>query len=494
MASLLEHTEEYRVAPFPIIPGYEILEELGRGGMGVVYKARQYSPSRRVAVKVLLPELCGLPEKMARFRTEANAVARLQHPNIVQIFEVGQVDGLPFFSLELVEGGSLADQLGKPWPALEAVGLVEQLSRAIHYAHERGIVHRDLKPANILLVSSESSRHSPSTTHYSLLTTHQPKITDFGLAKLLDEETVNGTQAWRTQMGVVLGTPPYMAPEQAAGRTGEIGPATDVHALGMILYEMLTGRPPFRASSVLETLEQVKTQTPVPPTHLLPKKDPRLDAICLKCLEKDPRQRYASAATLADDLGRYRSSLSTASHRRNAKRPTVVALQTILAIISTLGSAITVWQVFQAEHGKQTTEVQSTPNAKESSVDASSAIPQTGNRKTSLSPDHPTPTAPLPTAWATLNRALGCLDQGDISQGMLWLARSLQEAPPENQPLQHLVRANLTGWRTQLHALRGVFPHPGSVEVVGFSADGNLAFTMCQVRSSAVDQHSELRF
>src|SRR5438034_151282 len=200
MASLLEHTEEYHVSPFPIIPGYEILEELGRGGMGMVYKARQRRPDRRVAVKILLPELCGLPEKMARFRTEANAVARLQHPNIVQIFEVGEIDGLPFFSLELVEGGSLADQLGKPWPASVAVTFVETLARAIHYAHQRGIVHRDLKPANILLVSggvasSEWSRHSLSPTRHSLLPTHQPKITDFGLAKLLDEETVNGHHA-----------------------------------------------------------------------------------------------------------------------------------------------------------------------------------------------------------------------------------------------------------------------------------------------------------
>src|SRR5438477_7128498 len=190
MASLLEHTEEYHVAPFPIIPGYEILEELGRGGMGVVYQARQRMPDRRVALKILLPELRGLPEKMARFRTEANAVARLQHPNIVQIFEVGEVHGRPFLSLELVEGGSLADKLGKPWPLSEAVAFVEQLARAIHYAHERGIVHRDLKPANILLVSGgvvsgEWSNHSLMTTHHSPLTSHEPKIADFGLAKLL---------------------------------------------------------------------------------------------------------------------------------------------------------------------------------------------------------------------------------------------------------------------------------------------------------------------
>jgi WD40 repeat protein/serine/threonine protein kinase len=498
MAPLLEQTEEYRVTPFPIIPGYEILEELGRGGMGVVYEARQHRPDRRVALKILLPELRGLPEKMARFRTEANAVARLHHPNIVQIFEVGEVHGLPFLSLELVEGGSLADKLGKPWLALEAVGLVEQLARALQYAHERGIVHRDLKPANILLGKSET--RNPKSAKGPLKSASDlgfrnsdfvPKVTDFGLAKLMDEE--NGNNAWKTQVGVVLGTPPYMAPEQAAGRTQEIGPATDVHALGMILYEMLTGRPPFRAASMLETLEQVKTKTPTPPTQLLPKKDAKLDAICLRCLEKDPKRRFSSAAALAEDLSRYRSSFISASRRTHVKRPTVVALQTILAIISTLGSVLTVWQVFQAEHGKRAGETRLAPKDDQLVVDHSQLTSRYGERDTAVSTDRsPLTSHPSSISWLALNRGFRCLEEGNIAQGMLCLARSIQQASPEDRPLQHLARANLVAWQTQLNALHWAFHHGGPVEIVGIGADGKTAFTLCHVRSSPSDQHAEL--
>jgi WD40 repeat protein len=504
MASLLEHTKEFRVIPFPTIPGYEILEELGRGGMGVVYKARQHRPERLVALKVLLPELTGLPEKMARFRTEANAVARLQHPNIVQIFEVGEVDGLPFFSLELVEGGSLAEKLGQKWPISQAVSFVEKLARAIHYAHERGIVHRDLKPANILLQIADcrlqTSRHGKSSAGQSAIGNLEsaiPKITDFGLAKLLDEEPHNGDQVWQTQIGVVLGTPPYMAPEQAAGRTREIGPATDIHAIGMILYEMLTGRPPFRAGSVLETLEQIKAQKPLPPSQWLAKKDAKLDALCLRCLEKDPRRRYANAAALADDLNRYRSSeapkaaTASAPVRARARRPTVVALQTILAIISTVGSGLTVWQVFQAEHGKQVAEAALSQNDEEPALVAplSGALGGDPAKPVQL----PTTAHHAPTALLAFDRAMAGFDQGNASQGMHWLARSLQETLSEDQPLQHLIRANLAYWRTQLHALQYSFSHPGPVEILGFSADGNRGFTICRVRSSAADQHMELR-
>jgi WD40 repeat protein/serine/threonine protein kinase len=508
MPSLLEHTKEFHVIPFPTIPGYEILEELGRGGMGVVYKARQQRPERLVAVKVLLPELAGLPEKMARFRAEANAVARLQHPNIVQIFEVGEVGGLPFFSLELVEGGILADQLGQPWPISQAVAFVEKLARAIHYAHERGIVHRDLKPANILLsdecrVMSDESRNKSPVSHSSLVTHHLalvPKITDFGLAKLLDEEPHNGDQVWQTQIGVVLGTPPYMAPEQAAGRTREIGPATDIHALGMILYEMLTGQPPFRAGSVLETLEQIKAQKPLPPSQLLAKKDAKLDAPCLRCLEKDPRRRYANAAALADDLNRYRSSqagkagATSTPIKTQTRRPTVVALQTILAIISTVGSGLTVWQVFQAEHGKQAAEAALSQNDEEAALVAPLSGALGGDpAKPVLPHQSPTTAHHAPAALLAFERAMAGFDQGDASQGMHWLARSLQETPSEDQPLQHLIRANLAYWRTQLNALQYSFSHRGPVEIVGFSADGNRAFTICRVRSSAADQHMELR-
>ncbi len=270
-------------APGPVaVPGYEILAELGRGGMGVVYKARQTALGRPVALKMILDGAHAGPEQRTRFRLEAEAVARLQHPHIVQIHEVGEADGRPFFSLEYVTGGSLAGKLREgPRPAPEAARLVELLAGAVHYAHGHGIVHRDLKPANVLLTAEG-----------------EPKIADFGLAKRLDADS------GQTRTGAVVGTPSYMAPEQAGGQTRRVGPAVDVYALGAILYELLTGRPPFRGDSVLETLQRVVAEEPVPPGRL--RKVPAdLETICLKCLQKDPARRYAGAGDLADDLRRF---------------------------------------------------------------------------------------------------------------------------------------------------------------------------------------------
>jgi serine/threonine protein kinase len=262
------------------VAGYEIIGELGHGGMGVVYKALQSQANRIVALKMILTSRHAGGEARKRFHIEAEAVARLQHPNIVQLYEVGEHDGYPFFSLEYCEGGTLARHLkDEPISAERAARLVETLARAMHYAHERGVVHRDLKPANILLGAAGS-----------------PKIADFGLAKRLD-----GDQG-HTQTGEIMGTPDFMAPEQAAGRTREIGPWTDIYALGAILYDMLTGRPPFQAPSVLEALELVRTQEPVPPSRLRLKLSRDLETICLKALQKEPRKRYASALDMAEDL------------------------------------------------------------------------------------------------------------------------------------------------------------------------------------------------
>jgi tetratricopeptide (TPR) repeat protein len=268
----------------PAVADYDILGELGRGGMGVVYKANQVSLKRLVALKMMLAGAHADAEDLARFAREAEAVARLRHPNIVQIYAIGEQDGLPYFSLEFVEGGSLADRLnGTPQPWRPAAELVATLARAMHAAHQQQIVHRDLKPGNVLLTADG-----------------QPKITDFGLAKRLD-----ATVAARTQSGAIMGTPCYMAPEQAAGHASEVGPAADVYALGAILYELLTGRPPFQAATVWDTLEQVQTQEPVPPRRLQPKVPRDLETICLNCLQKAPRKRYASAQDLADDLRRF---------------------------------------------------------------------------------------------------------------------------------------------------------------------------------------------
>jgi tRNA A-37 threonylcarbamoyl transferase component Bud32 len=264
------------------IPGHEILGELGRGGMGVVYKARQTKLNRLVALKMVLAGGHAGAAELLRFQTEAEAIARLQHPNIVQVYEVGEHEGKPFFSLEFCGGGSLEKNLaGTPLPAGEAAALLEVLARAVQAAHDKGVIHRDLKPANVLLADNGT-----------------PKITDFGLAKKLDE-------VGQTTTGAIMGTPSYMAPEQAGGRSLEIGPPADVYALGAILYECLTGRPPFKAATALDTMQQVVSDDPVPPTQLQSQTPRDLETICLKCLGKEPRKRYDSAKELADDLRRF---------------------------------------------------------------------------------------------------------------------------------------------------------------------------------------------
>jgi tetratricopeptide (TPR) repeat protein len=285
------------------IPGYELIGELGRGGMGVVYKARQIAADRVVALKMIRTDGPPDADLAARFRTEAEAAAQLQHPHIVQIFEVGAHRGRPFFAMEFVEGGTLADRLSAgPLPPADAAALLLPLARAVAAAHARGVLHRDLKPANVLLaeeaMSGEKAAGDPTTLPPHQLT--NPKIADFGLAKRLDRASD------QTRTGAVVGTPSFMAPEQAAGPSRELTPAADIYALGATLYACLTGRPPFQAATVLETIEQVRTREPAPPRLLQPGVPRDLETICLKCLRKEPSQRYASATDLADDLERYR--------------------------------------------------------------------------------------------------------------------------------------------------------------------------------------------
>ena len=270
-----------RLSGHPSVPGHEIESILGRGGMGVVYKARQTALGRTVALKMILPDAAVGDAELQRFRLEAEAVAKLQHPNIVQIHEIGEVDGRPYFTLEYVPGGSLHHAVkNQPQPPQSAAALVATIARAVDACHRRGIIHRDLKPANVLL-------QDPTT----------PKIADFGLARSLDSEL--------TKTGPVLGTPAYMAPEQAAGRVKEIGPACDIWALGAILYHLLTGRPPFLGATAYETVELVLRTDPPPPRRLTPKVPADLETICLKALEKQPSRRYATAAAMADDLDRF---------------------------------------------------------------------------------------------------------------------------------------------------------------------------------------------
>lgn len=280
----------------PLVPGYEILHELGRGGMGVVYKARQVSSQQVVALKLIRDGALAGPEERARFRIEADAAARMQHPNVVAIYEIGEHTGRPFLAMELVEDGSLDKQLaGQPQPAAQAANLLRIVAFAVQHAHEQKVVHRDLKPANILLLKNKSEVEDSGQ-----ISSFVPKIADFGLAKRLDSDSTA-----LTREGVVLGTAGYMAPEQAEGRSHEIGPAADVYALGAILYELLTGQPPFQADSWHQMLQQVLSDPPAPPTRLQPEVPRDLEAICLKCLEKEVGQRYASAGELADDLDRF---------------------------------------------------------------------------------------------------------------------------------------------------------------------------------------------
>jgi serine/threonine protein kinase len=262
---------------------YELMEEVARGGMGVVYRARQLSLNRIVALKMILPGRLASAEDLMRFRTEAEATARLQHPNIVTVYEVGEVDGQHFYSMDFIDGPSLSKKLlYGPLPGRVAAKHVMTVARAMHHAHCHGILHRDLKPSNILLDAQEV-----------------PHITDFGLAKKIDADSS------QTRTGMVMGTPSYMAPEQAGGKIKELGPACDVYSLGAMLYELITGRPPFKSDTPMDTLMHVMERDPAPPRLLNPKVDRDLETICMKCLEKDPRGRYVSAEALAADLEHY---------------------------------------------------------------------------------------------------------------------------------------------------------------------------------------------
>ncbi|MGH9675837.1 MAG: WD40 repeat domain-containing serine/threonine protein kinase, partial [Candidatus Acidiferrum sp.] len=279
-------------ASLPRVPGYDLLRELGRGGMGVVYKAKQISLGRIVALKMLLPLTATFPDSLTRFRSEAAALARLSHRNIVPIYDIGEWEGRPYFSMEYVPGPNLAAVIaGKAQDVNKSARFIEIVARAIHAVHQCGIVHRDLKPANILL-NDESGKCGLMA---------EPKITDFGLAKVM------AVGPGLTLSGTTLGPPCYMAPEQARGNPMAIGRPADVYSLGSMLYELLTGRPPFDAESPAETINQLLNEEPLPPSRLRPGLPRDLITICLKCLEKSPTQRYSTAEKLADDLARFQS-------------------------------------------------------------------------------------------------------------------------------------------------------------------------------------------
>lgn len=345
-------------AALPQIPGYEVDEVLGHGGMGIVFRARHLRLNRRVALKMGLAGAFAGSLERDRFQREAEAVAKLGHPNVVQIYDVGDADGRPYFTMEFVEAGSLAQKLaGTPLPSHEAARLTAILAGAVQAAHACGIVHRDLKPANVLLTADGT-----------------PKISDFGLARSVDDG------AGLTQTGVAIGTPSYMAPEQARGLADAIGPAADVYALGAILYELLTGRPPFRGATAAETVQQTIEQDPVPPSRLNAGIPRDLQTICLKCLQKDPRSRYPDAHSLEDDLHRFLRGESVSARpegwsgwitrriRRRPRQAAGLALSVLLAMCA-IGGGIWLWSERAALASAAAADLAATERAAEQDLD-----------------------------------------------------------------------------------------------------------------------------
>ena len=448
----------------PSVPGYEILGELGRGGMGVVYQARQLGFNRIVALKMILSGSHACAEERERFHIEAQAVARLQHPNIVQVHEVGEHEGKPFFSMEFCPGGELDRKLNAtPLPPAEAAALVETLAQAVHHAHERGVVHRDLKPANVLLAEDGT-----------------PKITDFGLAKRLDE-------AGRTQSGSVLGTPSYMAPEQAGGRSKEIGPATDVYALGAILYGCLTGRPPFQGPSALDTLTQVLTADPVPPRQLQPRTPHDLETICLKCLEKQPARRYATAAELADDLGRWRRGEAVRAQPpslgyllwkqfRRHRAPLTVAAGMIVLLVAVVTTAfvllLAAWDRAQKNYEtadqrrkdveKKEGELRSALQQKQDALDAEQRTRDRLNKQLSI----------LARSYA--DRGDAEFRAGNVRDSLNWMLRAYEVAPGTDPLRPSYFRRIPDRGRS---FCRLTLWHDGAVNAASFSPDGRTVVT-----------------
>jgi WD40 repeat protein len=436
------------------VAGYEVLGQLGRGGMGVVYRARHVRLDRVVALKMIRAGASASPEELARFRDEAALQARFHHPHIVQIFEVGDTTDGPYFALEYVDGGSLAHKTaGTPQPARAAAGLVETLARAIQYAHQKGLVHRDLKPANILLTCDGT-----------------PKVGDFGLAKRLD-----GDAGW-SKTGDVLGTPSYMAPEQTMGNPKEVGPLADVYALGVILYELLTGQPPFKGETTLDTVLLVRGQDPVPPRRLQPKVPADLQTICLKCLRKEPARRYASAEALADDLRAFldgRPIQARPAGRverlwRWGRRNPGLAVTGSLAALALV--AVTVVSIFFAV--RETSHAQDLAKA----LGAEAAALQEKAVALQAETEYRRQ-AEYRLAENYLDQGQNLCQQGRVVSGVLRMAYGLNIAPAGADDLRRVIAASLGAWRPLMPSLRARLSHTGPVLTVAVSPDGTLLLT-----------------
>ena len=420
---------------------YELIREIGRGGMGIVYKARQISLNRPVALKMIRSAALATEDELRRFQNEAEAIALLDHPHIVPILEVGNHEGQRYFSMKLIGGSSLDKKLvDYATDPKSAASLLKKAAEAVHHAHQRGILHRDLKPANILL-----DEHG------------DPVVTDFGLAKRVagDSEL--------TQSGAIMGTPAYMAPEQASGRRGAVTTSSDVYGLGAILYALLTGRAPFGGDSIAETLEQVRQSAPAPPSRINPRTPRDLEVICLKCLEKEPQRRYESATSLANDLRRFQAGEPILARpvggvertwrwcRRNpslagslgAVAAALVAVA-VLAVLYTRGLA------------KSRDEIAAIAKDLEKSL-------ATSNQR---------------LAALHFERGQTAFENGQIGPGLLSMIGTWRSAVAAGDPgWQHTARANLAAWQSHDVGLKAVLPHEGVVLAVAFSLDGKTVLT-----------------
>jgi WD40 repeat protein len=464
----------------PAPAGYEILGELGRGGMGVVYEARQVGLNRPVALKMILSGEHAEPRELVRFLAEAEAIASVRHPHVVQVHEFGEHDGRPFMALELCPNGSLADTIkaNGALPPMDAARVAEKLARGVQAAHDVAIVHRDLKPHNVLLDAAG-----------------EPKVTDFGLAK-------RGAAADLTRTGAVMGTPAYMAPEQAAGRTKFVGPAADVYALGVILFELLTGRVPFTAEDTLSLILMVVEQEPPSPRALVPAVPRDLEVICLKCLEKEPGRRYNTAGELADDLGRYLrgepvEARAVSSAERAVKwvrrNPGLSAVGAVAVLALVLGTGISIWQAVvasgQAERAgiaeRDAKEREAAAQLAREDADKQRADAQEQTKQAEAARRN----AQRLTAGLALDRGLGLCESGDTDRGLLWLARALENVPAGSDELDRAVRLNLSAWGPAAPTLVYAADPPGvpwtRLQIyergkaagggVGFSPDGSRA-------------------